>query len=161
MDSSAKERYIETKTMSPKRSSKAAPFGELLRKARLSSGLSQAALASRATISTSLVALMELGKREPKRDKVLAIAKALNLGSAEKAQLLLSAGHAPGAPECAGGAIPETALQQVINELLNDPRLSAKQKLIAESLLEIFVKWLRDELSKGQLHFRFLVSKIK
>jgi predicted ATPase/transcriptional regulator with XRE-family HTH domain len=60
-------------------------FGELLRRHRLSAGLSQEALAERARVSTSAVGALERGnRRAPYRDTVALLADALKLTPADR-----------------------------------------------------------------------------
>ena len=135
--------------MAPRSRTDHHPFGDALRRYRLAAGLSQAALSARASVSASLIALLELGKRQPRRDKVVALARALALGPAEHDTLLRKAGLTPISTEPSPDSGP---LDRAIAALLADPRLSAKQRLIAEALLEAFAKWLRAELAKGRLN---------
>ena len=71
-------------------------FGTLLREARMKVGLSQKALADRVGFNISHLNRIEKGERNPpKKDKILAIAGALDLNDSETDQLLLSAEYAP------------------------------------------------------------------
>jgi transcriptional regulator with XRE-family HTH domain len=134
--------------MARRRGTDRTPFGEALRRHRLAADLSQAALANRAGTSPSLIALLELGQREPRRDKVIAIARALALRPRDRDYLLQKAGLAPISTEPASDSGP---LGRAIADLLADPRLTPKQRLIGEALIEAFARWLRAELATGGL----------
>lgn len=63
-------------------------FGELLRRYRRAAGLSQAALAARAGLSTATVAALERGRRKsPTPGTVERLIQALELGPLERARL--------------------------------------------------------------------------
>lgn len=68
-------------------------FGELLRHYRESKGLHQADLAERCGLSVSFISYLERGRRRPAREKVLAIANALNLPEEPRRNLLVEAGY--------------------------------------------------------------------
>jgi predicted ATPase/DNA-binding XRE family transcriptional regulator len=74
-----------------------APFGELLKRHRLSSGLSQETLAERARISVSAVGALERGQRRaPYRDTIALLAEALSLTVSERTELEEAAQRARG-----------------------------------------------------------------
>jgi transcriptional regulator with XRE-family HTH domain len=74
-------------------------FGEQLRQFRLRVGLSQAALAERANLSTAAVAALERGARNAPYPRTLdALARALELSRQEKADLLAAGTRAERAP---------------------------------------------------------------
>jgi transcriptional regulator with XRE-family HTH domain len=137
--------------MARKRGTARTPFGDTLRRHRLLAGLSQAALARRAGISPSLVALLELGLRQPRRDKVLVLARGLALGPAKRNDFLRDGGLAPISTE---PRPDQDTLERAIADLLADPRLSPKQRLVAEALVEAFARWLRAELANDRLNLR-------
>jgi transcriptional regulator with XRE-family HTH domain len=61
------------------------PFGELLRRARQSAGLTQAELAERARLSVRGINDLERGARQtPRKDTVTLLAQALNLTGEER-----------------------------------------------------------------------------
>jgi len=75
----------------------ATSFGELLRRHRLASGVSQELLAERARISASAIGALERGaRRAPYRETVALLADALDLSAAERAELEAAAGRARG-----------------------------------------------------------------
>jgi transcriptional regulator with XRE-family HTH domain len=135
--------------MTRRRKNGSTQFAGALRRYRLAADLSQAALANRAGTSPSLIALLELGQREPRRDKVIAIARALALRPRERDYLLQRAGLAPISTEPASDS---GSLGRTIADLLADPRLSPRQRLIGEALVEAFARWLRAELATGGLN---------
>ncbi len=87
-------------------------FGVLLRRYRLSAGLSQEALAERATLSASAVAALERGRRTaPRPDTVALLSDALALVPSERATLVAAAtgGRSSAVPPPAlAGATPAT-----------------------------------------------------
>jgi predicted ATPase/ribosome-binding protein aMBF1 (putative translation factor) len=84
-----------------------APFGELLKRHRLASGVSQEALAERARISTSAIGALERGaRRAPYRETVALLSGALGLSDAEHAQLEAAAQRVRGRQSRAGGEAP-------------------------------------------------------
>lgn len=73
----------------------AASFGELLKRHRVASGVSQESLAERARISTSAIGALERGiRRAPYRETVALLCKALGLSAAEQAELEAAAERA-------------------------------------------------------------------
>lgn len=134
--------------MVKQRYTKVASFGEVLKRYRLSTGLSQATLARRTEMSSSLIALMELNRRRPRRDKIEALAKALRLGPREYRKLLLTAGYAVGQGQHRISFLEQSKVTKALEELMNDPKLSPKQKLDAEAMLETYIRWLRTSLRK-------------
>jgi transcriptional regulator with XRE-family HTH domain len=58
-------------------------LGDELRAARLAAGWSQEALAERAGISRNYVSLLELGRKSPTVDVLLAICRALDISAAD------------------------------------------------------------------------------
>jgi predicted ATPase/DNA-binding XRE family transcriptional regulator len=87
-----------TSSRSGKKSpSSSTPFSELLRRHRLARGVSQETLAERARISASAVGALERGvRRAPYRETVALLAAALDLSSAEQAELEAAAERARG-----------------------------------------------------------------
>src|SRR3974377_2344197 len=70
-------------------------FGEQLRQFRLRVGLSQAALAEQANLSTAAVAALERGARNaPYPRQLAALARALELSTQEKADLMVAGARA-------------------------------------------------------------------
>jgi transcriptional regulator with XRE-family HTH domain len=127
-------------------------FGQILREDRLKTGLSQRALAARARVSTSLVALLESGKRTPRRDKVTALANALALSPRDRDRLLVSAGHSPSDASGLEAVRMTSPLYRSLEECLSDSRLTTKDRLTAEALLQTFARWLRSQLVAGRLN---------
>lgn len=70
-------------------------FGPLLLYYRRRADLGQVPLAARATMSKSYLSLIENGLRQPTRQIVDALAKALHLPTREHDTLLIAAGYAP------------------------------------------------------------------
>src|SRR5437764_10252611 len=92
-------------------------FGELLRQRRLAAGLTQEALAERASVSAKAISDLERAPdRTPRLDTVGLLADALELGPAERAGLLAAArptvdrtaeaGPAGPAPAARASALP-------------------------------------------------------
>ena len=135
--------------MARKRYTRVSSFGEILQKLRREAGVSQAALAKRAGMSGSLIALMELNRRTPRKDKVEALAGALALNQKKRNRLLLAAGYSTGGSSHA--VFEQSRVIKALEELMNDPKLNPKQKLAAESLLEAFIYWVQDRMVKGRL----------
>jgi predicted ATPase/DNA-binding XRE family transcriptional regulator len=72
-------------------------FGELLRRHRIASGVSQESLAERARMSASAIGALERGaRRAPYRETVALLAEALGLAAAEQGELEASAERARG-----------------------------------------------------------------
>src|SRR6266536_5552077 len=68
------------------------PFGELLRRHRLASGLSQEALAERAGLSVDAIGVLERGERQrPQRHTLRVLADALALGDEARGPFLAAA----------------------------------------------------------------------
>jgi len=87
----------------------AASFGELLRRHRLSTGVSQEGLAERARVSAAAIGALERGERRaPYRETVALLADALGLSTTERAEFESAAGRARGRGQRAG-AEPRTA----------------------------------------------------
>ena len=42
-------------------------------------------------------------------------------------------------------------LTKVLDDLMNDPRLTSKQKQAAEQVVEVFVAWLRNQLAQNKI----------
>jgi len=42
-------------------------------------------------------------------------------------------------------------LTQALDDLMNDPRLTSKQKQAAEQVVEVFVAWLRNQLAQNKI----------
>lgn len=137
--------------MTRRRYTKITSFGEVLKRYRMSAGLSQATLARRTGMSSSLVALMEMNRRKPRRDKVEALVGALRLGPKEQRRVFLSAGYAAGQGQHRVSFLEKSKVTKALEELMNDPKLNPKQKLDAESLLEAFIYWVQDRMVKGKL----------
>src|SRR5215471_7506627 len=73
------------------------PFGALLKRYRLAAGLSQEALAERASLSTRAVSDLERGlSREPRYDTLYLLTRAMNLEASQRAELFAAA--RPAAP---------------------------------------------------------------
>ena len=121
-------------------------FGPVLRHHRLALGLSQAKLASRAGVSKSQVALLELGRRRPSRQAALALTKALSLGPEDRDEFLMRAGHAPVGRK-ASGSLP--GLEKAMEALASDSRLSPVERLYIETLASAFIGWVRDAVREG------------
>jgi transcriptional regulator with XRE-family HTH domain len=76
----------------PERASRTSEFGALLRSHRLSSGLSQEALAERAQMSSNGIGALERGyRRTPQRQTLSLLADALGLKGSERARFELAA----------------------------------------------------------------------
>ena len=123
-------------------------FGSLLRNYRLGLGLSQERLASRAEVSKSQIALVELGQRRPSRDAALSLAKALSLGPKDRDELLLRAGHAPVGRKTSG-SLP--GLEKAMEALATDSRLSPEERLYVETLASAFIDWARAAVREGRI----------
>jgi transcriptional regulator with XRE-family HTH domain len=75
-------------------------FGEALRRARLTAGLSQNELGRRAKVNPGTINRLEAGEREPTgREQVEALAIGLDLAPAEITRLIVAAGFVPLAME--------------------------------------------------------------
>lgn len=130
-------------------------FADLLQRFREAKGIrSVYRLAQRARlfgkISTSYLVRLEQGARNPSREKVLILAKALALSPKETDQLLVSAGHVPLSQW--GDTVPaleNPAIRAVLN-LLDDPKIPLKRKLKAEETIASFVTWLHSELTSSE-----------
>lgn len=72
-------------------------FGQLLRQARETAGLSRHVLAQRVGFNTSHIYRMEVGDRRPSRESVLVLAEALDLDDKTVNEWLIAAGY-PAAP---------------------------------------------------------------
>lgn len=91
----------------PRSPNSAMPFGELLKRHRVISGVSQEALAERARISASAIGALERGaRRAPYRETVSLLAGALGLSGAEHAELEAAAERARGRQNRAGSEAP-------------------------------------------------------
>jgi len=117
--------------MAPQETGPTKRFGALLRHHRLALGLSQAKLASRAGVSKSQVALLELGKRRPSRQAAL-----------------MRAGHAPVGRK-ASGSLP--GLEKAMEALAADSRLSPVERLYIETLASAFIGWVREAVREGRI----------
>ncbi len=111
----------------------------------MKAGLSQTALARRADISASLIALLELNRRTPRRDKVEILGRALALPSKKFIGFLGSAGFASGK---ALGTYERSLVTKALDSLMNDPKISSRQKLEAEKIIEMQIQWLQQKLRK-------------
>ena len=85
------------------------------------------------------------------RDKILAIAEALNLEKHDEERLLGAAGFTKDGVITAPIFLEKSALTKALDELMNDPRLTPKQKQAAEQVVEVFVAWLRDQLAEKKI----------
>jgi transcriptional regulator with XRE-family HTH domain len=121
-------------------------FSETLKEFRVRKGLSQNALAQKAGIDPSYVNRLETGAREaPTREKVLDIARALELTSTGTNELLLSADYRP---ETKSNLVPT-------NAMLSDPALRLLSDVISSpnipreeiELLEQQIKMLKRRYS--------------
>jgi transcriptional regulator with XRE-family HTH domain len=72
-----------------------APFGQLLRRRRVLTGMSQMALALRSEVSSRHLSWLETGKSQPSRAMVLRLAEQLDLPLRERNLWLAAAGFAP------------------------------------------------------------------
>jgi transcriptional regulator with XRE-family HTH domain len=71
------------------------PFGQLLRRWRTATGISQIDLAAQAGTTPRYVSFVETGRARPGRAVVLRLARALDLPVREQNALLLAAGLPP------------------------------------------------------------------
>jgi transcriptional regulator with XRE-family HTH domain len=103
-------------------------FGTLLRSLRVRAGLSQNLLARRAEIDPAYVNRLERAPADspnlPRRQVVLRLAAALELGPVDRDRLLVACGLVPASIERLGTWEP--SLQRVADVLAN-PRLSADE----------------------------------
>jgi transcriptional regulator with XRE-family HTH domain len=119
----------------------AAPFPELLRRARGRRGLSQRALARASRINPAVVSRLESGDRGPSGpEQVLALAAALSLDAADADALLASTGYWPRSLLDLGPG-DETLL--AVARVLTSPKTDAAQRARFRWLIELLVEqWL-------------------
>ena len=134
--------------MAPQEIAPTKRFGALLRNHRLGLDLSQAKLASRAGVSKSQVALLELGKRRPGREAALALTRALSLGPEDRDEFLMRAGHAP-VGRTASGSLP--GLEKAMEALAADARLKPEERLYVETMASAFIGWAREAVRDGRI----------
>ena len=117
-------------------------FSIKLRNYREKAGISQSELARLAGIAPSYVSRVEAGERTPpRRNVVIAIAKALKLSYAERNELLLAASYAP----TNIGSIAKThPTMQLLADVLEDGRVPAGEKDLIAQQLKLILKRYRD-----------------
>lgn len=93
-------------------------LGELLRDWRARRGKSQLDTALDADISQRHLSFIESGRSVPGRDKLLAVAEALDVPLRERNALLLAAGYAPLYPEQAWDAPQMSAITAAVKRML-------------------------------------------
>ena len=93
-------------------------LGALLREWRAARGRSQLDLALDADVSQRHLSFIESGRSTPGRDKLLALAEALDVPLRERNALLLAAGYAPLYPEDAWDAPQMRAVTAAVERLL-------------------------------------------
>ncbi|MDP3795186.1 MAG: helix-turn-helix transcriptional regulator [bacterium] len=131
-------------------------FVDILKRHRLAKGLSKAELGRRARlytkISTTYITLIEAGARNPSREKVLALAKALELDAKETTALLTAGGRLPIDQTERTIQPRENKVIRAIRTLMEDSTIPPQRKRKAEETILSFVKWLHAELtsSRGQ-----------
>jgi transcriptional regulator with XRE-family HTH domain len=77
----------------------ATPFGELLKRHRVASGISQESLAERSRLSADAISTLERGtRRAPYRETVSQLSRALGLSAAQQTELEAAADRARGRP---------------------------------------------------------------
>jgi transcriptional regulator with XRE-family HTH domain len=118
-------------------------FGAALRQGRLRAGLSQNALAHRASIDPAYVNRMEAAAERapviPRRPVVESLARALELGRLETDRLLLAAGLAPA--RLLEPGVWDAALS-LAAEVLADPRLSGDDRAEFRQVLRLLAgRW--------------------
>jgi transcriptional regulator with XRE-family HTH domain len=101
-------------------------FPSLLKRFRERSGLSQNSLAERAGRDPGTINRLESGKRAPvNRQLIEDVARALDLGQAERAQLLAAAGHLSEGLARIGLADPDIRL---VADILGDETIPAEER---------------------------------
>jgi transcriptional regulator with XRE-family HTH domain len=129
--------------MLPARKRAATPpaFGQLLRQARLSRGLSQRALARASRVNPAIVSRLESGDRGPSGpDQVRALATPLALEPAQADALLASAGFWPQSLLDLGPADPTL---RAVAQLLTTPRLTTPERTRFRTVLSLLIdQWL-------------------
>lgn len=96
-------------------------FGSLLRAYREQAGLSQSALARRASLDPSFVNRLESGQRSAERSVAEKLVAALHLEAADADRLLAAGGHLPALFARVGLQDPTL---QLVAQILADERLS-------------------------------------
>ncbi len=108
--------------------------GKLLASLRQKAGLTQTELASRAQLSRSMVAQLEIGERRPSRKLLRSICDAMSITPEDEQQLLLSYEFTP------SGETPE----QIAAYLRADKNLSQEQ---AERIMDLVRAAYNREIS--------------
>lgn len=111
-------------------------FGEVLKRLRIEAGISQAALAARASVSPGYVGLIETGDRggRPSLDIVKRFSQAVNANVEQTEELLRSAGHLE-----ADEHLIQDGRQSFASFVDSDPQLSRIQKKI---LKDMYRSWI-------------------
>jgi transcriptional regulator with XRE-family HTH domain len=113
-------------------------FGEVLRDLRVTRGVSQAQLATRAGMDRSYVNRMEAGERgAPAPAATEALARALDLSSLEADRLFIAAGLLPRSLRTLGADDPTILL---LAQRLADPRLSVAARAALRATVETIAR---------------------
>ena len=147
-------------------------FGKLLKELRNRAHLTQLELANKVGIDPSYVSKLERGADPPAREKVLAIAEALDLTKTEQVYFLLAAGCASGEDlEELGGKgageeqqsifhpfgvgafyfpqpdqLEEETIVEEVRRLIHKPELSQEQRIECVEMIRSFLSWLEFRL---------------
>jgi transcriptional regulator with XRE-family HTH domain len=122
----------------------AAGFGAALRAAREAAGLSQTQLADEAGFDHSFVARLEMGKREPSRDTILALAEVLESDAGDCDRLLAAAGYLP--CDVASLLANEPAVGELYR-ILRDPRVPRPIRESLRMVLEMLARHWGTEVA--------------
>jgi predicted ATPase/class 3 adenylate cyclase/Tfp pilus assembly protein PilF len=120
-------------------------FGNMLRAARLATGLTQEALAERAGVSSRSIQALERGENRPQQETARRLADALALDEPDRARLLRAVSPVPRRRVVAEDAMlpAEPALA---------PALSAPEAALADGMLTVLVTDIRGYTAFTHLH---------
>jgi transcriptional regulator with XRE-family HTH domain len=110
-------------------------FPALLQRLREDRGFSKADLAKRTSLDPSSITRFEQGARQPERETVLAIARAMVLPMAERDLLLASAGFR--------SEMWDDPMLVELTHLLNDTGIAAHAREEARSVVKMAVAYLK------------------
>lgn len=110
-------------------------FPALLQRLREDRGFSKADLAKRTSLDPSSITRFEQGARQPERDTVLAIARAMALPMTERDLLLASAGFR--------SEMWDDSMLVELTHLLNDHEIPSKAREEARSVVRMAVAYLK------------------